>query len=474
MKALSLSKKFPELQDPTPEGQQAIFDQGHRVGELAQQLFPGGVMAAFGLPEGFMQSMKYTRELIDQGQKIIYEAGFMFEKTHCFVDILVNDQNSWKIYEVKSSTEVKEINIYDAAFQYRILKNSGLDISDISIIHINNQYHRTGDLDVSQLFTIESIFEDVLKLDGEIEKLLHQEFEALEEDDVPDLDIGPHCFVPYQCNFAGHCWYHIPEYSVFDISRLRMDKKFDLYKSGNLNTTDIPDSYSLNTNQELQVQADKTGKSIINKRAINDFLQVLSYPLYFLDFETFNPGIPLYDHSRPYQQVVFQYSLHIMESPDSPLKHSEFLGIPQEDPRIPMVRQLLNELSNKGTILVYNKGFETGRLKEIAQDFPEFKSPIQHVLKRIEDLMTPFQQKHYYTPAMKGSYSIKHVLPALVPSFSYEDLEINNGENASLAFANLLYEKDPERINQVRNNLLAYCEMDTLAMVEILKILDSL
>jgi len=473
LKSLYLLKKHPELQDQISEAQQAIFDRGHNVGELAQQLFPGGVVAAFELPAGFMRSIKYTRELIRLGKEVIYEAGLMYENTHCFVDILVKQNGKWFIYEVKSSTEVKEVYIYDAAFQYYVLNNLGLEIENVSIVYINNQYVRIGDIDIQQLFTIESVFDRVLENQSFVKNLLLNEVSTLQKPEIPDIDIGPHCFDPYDCSFMGYCWKDVPDYSVFNISRLRSEKKFDLYNNGILETTDVPENYFLNTNQLLQVHADKTGEIIIDKPAIREFINTLKYPLYFLDFETFNPAVPLYDYSKPYQQIVFQYSLHILDKPGGQLQHKEFLAQPTGDPRIPMIEQLINEIGTHGDIVVYNKGFETGRLNEIARDFPKYEPAIQNILARIVDLMTPFQQKLYYTPEMKGSYSIKYVLPALVPGFSYDNLEINNGGDASLAFANLLDEKDQQVIDKTRHNLLEYCKLDTIAMVEVLMVMEK-
>ncbi len=306
-----------------------------------------------------------------------------------------------------------------------------------------------------------------------VKNLLLNEVAALQKPEIPDIDIGPHCFDPYDCSFMGYCWKDIPDYSVFNISRLRAEKKFDLYNNGILETTDVPENYSLNTNQLLQVHADKTGETIIDKPAIKEFLSSLKYPLYFLDFETFNPAVPLYNYSKPYQQIVFQYSLHILDKPGGQLQHKEFLAQPTGDPRIPMIEQLISNIGTAGDLVVYNKGFETARLNEIARDFPKYEPAIQNMISRIVDLMTPFQQKLYYTPEMKGSYSIKSVLPALVPGFSYADLEINQGGDASLAFENLLNETNQHMVNKTRQNLLEYCKLDTLAMLEILKVLEK-
>ena len=260
---------------------------------------------------------------------------------------------------------------------------------------------------------------------------------------------------------------------MFNISRLRANKKFDLYQKGILELTDIPDDYPLNTNQHLQVESEKTGKTFINNPEIKKFVRSLNYPLYFLDFETFQSAIPLFDRSKSYQQTVFQYSLHILDKPGGTLQHKEFLAEPKGDPRIPFIKQLIKDLDTAGDIVVYNRGFETSRLREIATFFPQYTAQVQAINSRVIDLMIPFSKKYYYTPEMKGSYSIKKVLPSLVPQFSYDDMDINNGMAASLSYENLYYEKDQAVIDKTKKDLLEYCQLDTLAMVEILKVLEK-
>lgn len=473
LKSLYLIKNFPELRDVVSSSQQAIFDRGHSVGELAQDLFPGGKVAAFDLPWGFRKSISNTQKLIESGESILYEAGFLFKNTHCFVDILVKDKGKWHIYEVKSSTGISDTYLLDAAFQYRVLTGLGMNVSDISIIYINNQYTREGLLDIHQLFTVESVLDQITGLQEDVESNLITQVNCLLNDDVPVIDIGSHCFQPYSCDFMGHCWKHIPDYSVFDINKLRKKKKFELYDRGILNLTDVPDDFPLSDSQYLQVDSEKTGLQKIDKEGIKHFLSQLNYPLYFLDFETFNPAIPPYDFSRPYQQIVFQYSLHILNQPGGELIHAEYLGDNTMDPRPPMIKQLTEELGDAGDIVVYNKGFESGRLSEIARNFPEYKEAIDNIQDRLVDLMIPFQQKLYYTPEMKGSYSIKDVLPALCPSFTYKNLSINNGSDASISFEKMAYEKNQKVIDQTRKDLLAYCKLDTLAMVEILRVLEG-
>jgi hypothetical protein len=206
LKALYLSKKHPELRDKISEEQQALFTHGHKVGELAQQLFPGGVMAAFNLPEGFMQSINKTKELIEQGESIIYEAGFMFENTHCFVDILVKENEKWNMYEVKSSGSITDVYLYDAAFQYYVLRNLGLAINEVCLVYVNKNNRQEINGDVNQQFITESVFDRIEDLQGYIATQLVLETEILQQTEIPAINIGVHCQKPYKCDFMGYCW----------------------------------------------------------------------------------------------------------------------------------------------------------------------------------------------------------------------------------------------------------------------------
>ncbi|HOX77175.1 MAG TPA: DUF2779 domain-containing protein [Bacteroidales bacterium] len=474
-KSLYLHFNRPELKDPISPMQQAIFSQGHEVGKLAQQLFPGGTDAGLYVPDRYTQSIALTRRLIEEGTEVIYEAGFAVDDLHCFIDILVRDGDKWKAYEVKSSTQVKPVNLLDAAFQYYVITKSGLHVSDISLVVLDTGYEREGDLDIRSLFKTISVLEPVLKWQDKIEQSVEDFFFMLKCPVVPETGIGPHCSDPYDCDFKGHCWEHIPDYSIFNISRLSADKKWELYRQGIVKFEDIPSDFRLNVAQWQQVIAELKGETHIDKKAIGRFVSGLSYPLHFLDFESFQPAVPLYDHSHPYQQIVFQYSLHILDSPDALLQHRYFLApADKADPRIPFISQLVEDINPTGDILVFNRSFEASRLNEISATFPNFQFQISNLTSRIKDLMDIFQKRYYYVPEMKGSYSIKQVLPALAPQFSYEGLAIADGGSASHAFMALHSEPNPEKIAETRNNLLEYCKLDTLAMVEILNVLQRI
>ncbi len=475
-KSFWLYKNKYNLKDEISSQQQAIFDQGTNVGVLAQQLFPGGFDATVKYYEQ-EKGIALTQQLINQGETIIYEAAFVFNGVYAAVDILLKDTEGWKAYEVKSSTAVKEVNINDAAIQSYIMTNAGIDLKDISIVHINNQYVKHGAIDVHHLFTIISVKDNIENSLAKIPNQITNFKRLISLTEAPNIDIGPQCSDPYDCDYKGYCWQHMPEYSVFNISRLAKQRKFELYQSGILKLEDIDLNREVfNTSQTLQIQAEVSGDTIIDKPRINEFLNDLKYPLYFLDFETMTSAVPMYNDSRPYQQLVFQYSLHVQENSKGPLQHFEYLAKADKniDPRKGYVEQLIKECGNSGDVIVYNIGFERGKLQDAVGQFPEYSEELNNIISRLKDLMIPFQQKWYYDPAMKGSYSIKYVLPAMVPELSYQDLEIKDGGTASLIFsqmANVSFQGD---VDKSRKALLEYCELDTLAMVRILERLNML
>ncbi|MBX3007641.1 MAG: DUF2779 domain-containing protein [Melioribacteraceae bacterium] len=472
-KSLYLYKYHYDLMDEVSESQQAIFDRGTDIGVLAQGLFPNGVDCKPPSHLQYQICINNTKEALANGAKIIYEAGFIYDEVMVICDILVKEKGSWHIYEVKSSTSISEVYLDDASVQFYVVKNSLPSLKKISIVYINNQYVRKGVIDIKKLFAIEDVTEFTAEKEYFVIDNIDRLKGILKKRVEPKIDIGPHCNDPYPCPFLGHCWKNIPDYSVFDIANLKSDKKFELYRNGIIKIKDVPNDYPLSSSQRIQVECEISKKTIIDKPAIKDFLSKIKYPVAFMDFETIMPAVPLFDCSRPYQQIPFQYSIHIQFKKNSPLIHKEYLAEAdlKIDPRIGFIENLVKDLTGAETIIVYNQSFEITRLTETARDFPEYDQAIQKFIPRILDLMKPFQIKSYYSPEMKGSYSIKKVLPALVPELNYNDLEISEGGIVSREFERLYYEIDQERISRVRKSLLVYCKMDTIAMC---KILDKL
>ena len=470
-KALYFHKHRKDLRDDLDASKEAIFAQGTSVGELACELFPGGVDCTPESYFDFQKAVIRTQEEIEKGTKVIYEAAFQFNGVLAALDILVNHDGGWRAYEVKSSTKVSETYELDASIQYYCITNSGIDLKDISIVHINNQYVKNGPIDVHQLFTIESVLERVQNHLAKIPNQVNHLKKILKQDKEPEVAIGKHCKSPYQCDFSGHCWKHIPEYSIFNIARLSSKKKYELLENNGFNFQDIPNNFSLNEKQWMQVKSELNNESFIDKEAVQKFVGELNYPIYHLDFETFSSAVPVFDGSRPYQHLVFQYSLHI-ENNDGQLDHREYLAeVNGEDPRVKFIEQMIYDCGESGDVLVYNIGFERGKLFDLIEFSPKHKLPILNIINRLKDLMAPFRDRVYYTPSMQGSYSIKKVLPAMVPELSYKDLNIKEGGTASNTFSQMVQGNFEGDALKTRKDLLAYCEMDTFAMVKILEVL---
>jgi hypothetical protein len=464
-KALYLHKNPPAFKFPPQPDLEAKFRAGNEVGILAQQLFPGGTEVPFeglSVPEQIAQ----TRQLIDNGAEVIYEASFEYDGIFVKVDILVKDGDAWQIHEVKMSTSVKEVNLDDVAIQFYVLGQCGLLISGAYLVHINNQYVRQGEIDVKQLFAGEDVLEEALLSQANLPQIITDLRSALQGGE-PQIDIGPHCSDPYECDFIPYCWQHIPENSIFDLKG-RGIKKFDYYDRGIIRFEDIQLG-DLNKAQRQQVEATLNEEDSTDSKAVETFLDTLWYPLYHLDFETFNTAIPKFDGTRPYQQVPFQYSLHIQQVAGADPQHYEFLVEPDVDPRREMFEQLLDLIPEDGCVLTYNQAFEKGVLRNLAELFPDLAAGIDVRLENVRDLMVPFRRRDVYRWQMRGSYSIKEVLPAMVTDLSYAGLEIADGMAAMQAYHDMCAAEPGADLDQLRAAMLEYCRLDTLAMVRILR-----
>jgi len=329
-RSLWLYKKRPELRAKPDAAQEARFESGYEVGELAKGLFPGGVEIAFD-PEDFEGMISKTRRLVAEGTEVIYEATFRERGIFAMADILVREEEGWVFYEVKSSTSVKEYHLDDAAIQWYALSGV-LPLKRAAIVHIDNSYVRRGELEPEKLLKIVDVTEEVLSRQEAIPEKLREFGEVLASEEEPAVDIGPHCSDPFDCDFSDHCWAHVPERnSIFELYRMNGGKKFALYEEGIVRLEEIPDDYPLNAVQRLQLETLRSGHPHIDREKIGAFLKKLRYPLNFFDFETFMEAVPRFDGERPYMQIPFQYSLHILQE-DGTLEHREFLAREGSDP----------------------------------------------------------------------------------------------------------------------------------------------
>jgi hypothetical protein len=457
---------------PYDEGTLAVFDQGHQVGELAKSLFPGGVEIE-GSHTDFDDVVRRSAEALAL-RKPLFEPAFRYGSAFARADILLPVRpDRWDIIEVKSSTSVKEVNIHDLALQKYTYSGAGLDIRNCVILYVNSDYERVGEIVPGDLFSREDVTVRVDALLPDVGSNLERMLDVIRLSKSPDVPIGPWCSDPYDCPLREMCWAFLPEESVFDLSRIG-SKGFDLLGKGITGVADIPADFRLSTAQAIQVRAFKSGRPQVRKPAIRDFLKKLTYPLYYLDFETLATAIPLFDHVRPYQQVPFQFSLHVVKRPGHDPERHAFIAKGRNDPRPELLNTLIPLLGRAGTIVSYNAAFERRMLKESGAAFPAHAAACELLDARFVDLWTPFRSFNYYNPSQGSSASMKEVLPALTGQ-GYGGMEIADGGTASREYLRVTFGDVPEEEERrVRSGLEQYCALDTSGMIAIVGALESL
>lgn len=470
-KILWLKKYRPEYAVQTAKD--SVLENGSKVGELAKGLF--GKYEDVEYNEDLNVMIEKTQEFLKNKPNIITEASFNYDNNFCSVDILKNNIDGVEIYEVKSSTEVHDIYLDDAAYQYYVLSNLGLKVDRVCIVYINNQYIREEELEIDKLFNIEDITDIAKSKQEEIKsniESLNKYMKEHDENNEPSTDIGLKCLNPYDCEFWEYCTRNLPKPNVFDIAGgMRKDKKFEKYYQGKISFEDLQYE-DLNPKYLEQIDFELSNlEPKIDKEAIKEIMDSLKYPLYFIDYETYQLAIPEFKGTKPYQQLPFQYSLHIIKEKGAPIEHKEFLAeVGDKDFIRHFAESMIKDMPENGSIIIYNKSFEPARNNEIAKMYPDLKDEMDRINSNMVDFLEPFKQRKYYTKEMHGSASIKAVLPALYPDdpeLDYHNLPVvHNGGEASEAFLNLK-EKSKEEQEKIRHGLLVYCELDTYAMVKI-------
>jgi len=469
-KHLWLSIHKPELCGEPDKKTQQVFDIGHMVGKYARQVFDNGTL----IEEDHLhtlQAIQSTKKAAESSTPALFEAAVSYNRLMCRADILFRAGKVWDLYEVKSTTQVKDIHLHDVAFQIFCFEKAGYRLRKAMLMHVDSSYVRHGDIEPKKLFGTDDISKDVKLLTKDIEKTAQQFVNDIDSKTCLEIEPGSQCTDPYECPFYEYCKKEPEPYSIYELSRgNKVIPKLE--NIGITSLKDVPDDFPLNEKHKKQVTAIKTKKPVIDTAAIKAFLKTLEYPLYFFDYETIASAIPLFDGSRPYQNVPFQFSLHIQKKPNDECEHYEFLGENNQDPREPLIEQMLKLIGKKGSIVAFNATFEIQRIKELARDFPHYSKDLLPFIPRFRDLIIPFRNGDYVHRDFHGSASLKFVLPVLVPKLSYKDLEIQEGGTASL-FAELWYcgKMNETEWKKTRKDLLKYCKLDTLAMVEVLKVL---
>jgi len=464
-KRLHLEKHHPEYGDVSAQTE-SLFATGHRVGEISQQLYgaPESVEIEFDIRTGLMVSK--TRRLIEGGADFpIFEATFRHEGVLIRADVLIPDGDGWRVVEVKASTSVKDYHVLDCAIQDWVLRNSGIDVTSISLAHINNQFVYQGDGNYDGLLVEHDLTDEVRKLEPTVLDLVAMARDAV-TGPMPDIAVGPGCTSPYECQFINYCW---PTNSEYPIAGLGGGKaKLGEYVAlGYRDICDVPaDSISAALQQRIH-RVTCSGKPEILDGARRDF-EALAYPRYYLDFETIGPAVPVWAGTRPYAPVAVQWSCHIEES-EGQLQHEEFLDLSGEPPMRDLALALVECLGNAGPVLMWTR-YEEGVIRNLIDMFPELAEPLQEIIDRLYD-MHPVVKQNFYHPKMMGSWSIKAVMPAVNPDMDYAQLEgIKEGTGASDGFLEAIApETTPERKAELDDQLRRYCRFDTEAMVEIVR-----
>lgn len=485
-KALWLRTYDPDKATPIDEGAMARFATGNEVGDLAMQLFGDFVEVTSLKEDGSLDlpaMIEKTNACLSDGTQNIAEASFAWQGNYCAVDILHKTDSGWAIYEVKSSSgsfdpkkntrAILQKYAYDIAYQKYVLNQCGINVTGVYLVRLNSDYVRGEELDLQQLFHITEMSELVAEEYSVIEQKIAAANYMLSQSFAPSIEIGKQCKKPYQCAFFEYCRGELPENSVFELYRLPFAKKLELFKQGKITISQLEPDDARNMIQQIQLATYLVGEpESVDHENIQKFLdEKIYYPLFFLDFETSQYAIPQFKDSKPYQQIPFQYSLHYIEKPGGMLEHTEYLGDGVNDPRRALAEQLVHDIPLGACTTAYNKGFECGRIKELAELYPDLRNHLLDIRDHIVDFLDPFRQGYFYKESMHGSFSIKKVLPALFPDdpdLDYHNLSgsVHNGGDAMTIYPKMA-QMTPEEREQTRKDLLEYCGLDTYAMVKV-------
>jgi hypothetical protein len=471
-------KKKPEILEVKElnEFELELIKSGQEVEAWGRKLFPGGVL----VESREEQAVTDTKRLIDAGTSAIFQATFAVDDLYVMVDMLEWDEVNqyWIINEAKGSTCDKEsegtnkkLHLYDAGFQYIVLKLAGYKVGKVNLLELNKEYTKKGEINPVQLIAKTDITEKIHELEPEINENIAGMRILMEQDTEPQ---------PCDCIYksrANHCpafsylYPDMPEYSVHDIALIGLSPKRleGMVEGGHLSIYDVPEDFALSPNQRSHVNVTQTEITTNKSVEIKKLLEEMEYPFYFLDYETYPTAVPIYDGCKPYMQIPFQYSLHIQREPGGKCEHVEFLA---EDGDVNPMKALANSLKevigDEGSIIVWNKKFEKKCNENIGEVFPEYAEEMRKINERLFDLMEIFQKNLYVHKDFKGKYSIKKVLPIFDPELSYKELNIRDGSMAMNSWKKMVFEEVNEvEKEQIKKDLLEYCKLDTWAMVRI-------
>ncbi len=470
--------KYNGFEDPNLKDDQALqrLKDGEEVGERVKDTFSNGVEIPF-LAGNYKEMHDLTQEAITNGTKVIFEGSFYIDGVFVRVDVMSKSSNGWDIFEVKSSSGLKEVHKEDASIQWFVLnKIEGLKLNDIYVITLDKGYKRKKELNLNNVFKRHLLTDDVKSKQIEISQTLINLKEISSMDSPPNERISGHHNKSQKCSFKDHCWPEGKEdiNSIFKLYRMQSKKKFKLYNQG-IDTFEKIENISDYSNiQQIQIKSTLSNTPFMDKKIIESFISQVAYPISYFDFETYSEPLPNLVDQTPNEKIPFQYSLHVQKNPSDSLdeaEHYEYLASHDEDPRRAIAESILKNIPEKGSIITYHQIFEKGVIKDLSEFCPDLSDKLLDLNNRILDLKDPFAKGGYYHPDFGGSFSIKKVLPALYkndPDLNYKNLKISDGGMASTAFRELKH-NDDNKIDEIRESLLKYCWLDTYAMIAIYK-----
>ena len=472
-KRLWLEVHKPELREDSA-ATQAVFKVGNQVGEIARKLYDpdGDGITINAQRDGYPKAYAQTDEFLAKADRPIFEAGLRIKGALAFADVLIpttrGRTTSWKMVEVKSSGSVKDYHLDDIAVQSHIATASGVNLKQVSLACIDTSWVYPGDGDYQGLLYETDLTQEALSRDGEATKWVSDAQKVAAMPSEPKIAMGEHCHDPFECGFCNYCSRGLkqPDYPVDWLPGLHAKRRARLLAQGIDDLRHVPDE-ELNERQQLVKEHTIAGTTYFDAAGAAADLVAHKLPAFFLDIETVNLAVPIWKGTRPYQQVPFQFSLHKVDA-KGVLSHESFLELSGDDPSLPFAKSLISGCGDKGPVFVYNATFEKSRFRDLARRFPRHSKPLTAIADHIVDLL-PIAKERYYHPSQRGSWSIKNVLPAVVPDLNYEALPgVKDGGMAILAFQEAIFpDTPPDRKEEIRRQLDAYCRLDTFAMVRL-------
>lgn len=468
-KALWFGRHRTDLTPPLDPQREALRETGRVVGTLARQCFDSGALVeALDLKGAIAQ----TKDLIQSGHDTLFEAAAQHpvDGGYAYADILRRGPDGvWDLIEVKGTTSVEPKHIEDVAFQYHAFYGAGYQIGRCFVMHLDKTYVRTGDIDPHALFHLEDVSAKVFAWQAEVETAAGQMDYILERRQEPETAIGIQCFKLDKCSYYAHCWAEMPTYSIYKVFNRNKKKAQELAKLYGLDPKNLPEAKWPTGENKWDVVSYVSGKPHVDSPQIAAFVRELHYPLYFLDYETVSFAVPFFEGTRPFQQIPFQFSLHIQTAPEADLIHHEYLHKERSDPRPALAERLLALCGQEGSVVVYNQSFEKACNTNMAAALPEHARGLEAINARMADVRMPFQKRWLYHPDQRGSDSIKIVLPTFT-DLSYQGMTIGDGQEASRRYVAFLEGKTDD-IPALWQDLTSYCGQDTLAMKLLLDVL---